>query len=854
MIPLQLRLHNFMCYRTPDPLDFTGIHLACLAGDNGHGKSALLDAMTWTLWGKARDGKRSADELIHLGETDMEVEFEFDLDSQRYRVIRKRTSRGRGRTLLELQAFDGDRFQPLTEPTIRSTQARIDRLLRMDYETFINSAFLLQGRADEFTVKTPSERKRILGEILNLSLYDEFEERAKERAKAREDEADQLGAQIAEMDRELARRDEYEAEATQTEQDVARTSRAREAAEQELRALQERYRDLLAKGRQAEELAARVVQGERELAALAQRTQGSEARIESYKATLARASAIEEGYSSLQAARERRDELDQKLTLLVELERTEHDLEVAIAQAERELQVQRQIAQQRIAELEANAERAPALRAKREGVEDQLAALTVVEEGRQKAQVRVQQLVAETAALRTRNEQVRSEMAPLQEKISLLQTAEMATCPLCGQELSEDHRDELIAQFNAEGKAKGDQYRANAAQMRDLEQEEARLIQEVAKLERELQKQPHLQRREATLAQQLAETQIADQERMAQQEALAVVEQRLAARECAPQQRVALAQLRAEKEALGYDMAAHGRARAEVTRLGDFEQRYQQLTIAGERLEEELASLQQLMESHLRWQTVVTSDRERQQVLATEVAALLEVESQFQTLEPRVDRLAIEERTSRDRLAAARQKLAYCEQLAQRRKERLRREQAAREGQSIYQELRTAFGKQGIQAMIIESAIPEIEDEANALLARMTDGRMHVRFDTQREKKSERGEFIETLDISISDEVGTRNYSMYSGGEAFRINFAIRIALSKLLARRAGARLQTLVIDEGFGTQDAEGRARLVEAISAIKDDFARVLVITHIEELKDAFPVRIDVQKTSQGSQVTIR
>jgi exonuclease SbcC len=853
MIPLQLRLHNFMCYRTPEPLDFTGIHLACLAGDNGHGKSALLDAMTWTLWGKARDGKRSADELIHLGETDMEVELEFALDSQRYRVIRKRTSRGRGRTLLELQVFGGDRFQPLTEPTIRGTQARIDRLLRMGYETFINSAFLVQGRADEFTVKTASERKRILGEILNLSLYDEYEQRARDQARDREGEADRLGAQITEMDRELARRGEYEAESSQAEQVVAQTGKVRQTAEQELQSIQERHRDLLAKGRQAEELAARLALGERELAALSEQAQGSEARVEGYETTLAQTSAIQEGYSSLQAARDRRDELDQKLTCLVKLRERRSKLEVTIAQAKKELQVQQQIAQQRIAELEAKAEQEPVLRTEREGVQSQLATLTEVEERRQEAQDTVQQLAPELAALRARNEQLRAEMEPLREKMSLLQTAETATCPLCNQQLSEDHRVELLAQFSAEGTAKGDQHRANVAQARDLEGIEIELTQEMTRLARELQQQPRLQRREATLTQQMAEALVADQERIAQREALAVIQQRLAAQDHAPEERIALAQLGAEVESLGYDGAAHERARVEVVRLGEFEQRHQQLTIARERLEEELASLQRLRESQFRWQTVVTSDRERQEALVTEVTALPEVESHLQGLELQVDRLAIEDRMARDRLAAARQKLAYCDQLAQRRREWLQREQAAREVQSIYQELRTAFGKQGIQAMIIESAIPEIEDEANALLGRMTNGRMYMRFETQREKKSEKGEVIETLDIYISDEVGTRNYSLYSGGEAFRINFAIRIALSRLLARRAGARLQTLVIDEGFGTQDAEGRARLVEAIGAIKADFARVLVITHIEEMKDAFPVRIDVQKTSQGSQVTI-
>ncbi len=112
----------------------------------------------------------------------------------------------------------------------------------------------------------------------------------------------------------------------------------------------------------------------------------------------------------------------------------------------------------------------------------------------------------------------------------------------------------------------------------------------------------------------------------------------------------------------------------------------------------------------------------------------------------------------------------------------------------------------------------------------------------------------ETLDIQIADELGARDYEMYSGGEAFRINFAIRVALSQMLARRAGAHLRTLFIDEGFGTQDAAGRDRLVEAITAIQDDFDLILTITHIDELRDHFPVHIVVEKTPNGSRVNVR
>jgi exonuclease SbcC len=133
----------------------------------------------------------------------------------------------------------------------------------------------------------------------------------------------------------------------------------------------------------------------------------------------------------------------------------------------------------------------------------------------------------------------------------------------------------------------------------------------------------------------------------------------------------------------------------------------------------------------------------------------------------------------------------------------------------------------------------------------MTDNRMHIKIETQRPTK--KGDVAETLDINVSDELGTRNYEMFSGGEAFRINFAIRIALSRLLARRAGAPLPTLIIDEGFGTQDNTGVEKLKEAINSIQEDFEMILVVTHIEELKDAFPTRIDVIKTAEGSTISV-
>lgn len=85
------------------------------------------------------------------------------------------------------------------------------------------------------------------------------------------------------------------------------------------------------------------------------------------------------------------------------------------------------------------------------------------------------------------------------------------------------------------------------------------------------------------------------------------------------------------------------------------------------------------------------------------------------------------------------------------------------------------------------------------------------------------------------------------------MNFAIRLALARLLAQRSGMALQLLIIDEGFGTQDEAGCDRLIGAINTIASDFACILTVTHIPHLKEAFQTRIEVCKTEQGSQLKL-
>jgi exonuclease SbcC len=258
-----------------------------------------------------------------------------------------------------------------------------------------------------------------------------------------------------------------------------------------------------------------------------------------------------------------------------------------------------------------------------------------------------------------------------------------------------------------------------------------------------------------------------------------------------------------------------------------------------------------LAEKVARWTKELDGDRRQRGQLEEQVASCERRLREAALTREDVDRLRLEKRLADERVGGARQQLSALEAFERQRDEGLKERERLAQDLGLYEDLKEAFSKRGVPAMIIETAVPEIERSANELLTRMTDGRMHVRIETQREIKT--GELREALDIIISDERGSRPYELYSGGEAFRINFAIRIALSRLLARRAGAQLRSLFIDEGFGTQDARGREHLVAAINSIQDDFDRILVITHIDELKDAFPARIEVTKTPEGSRFSI-
>lgn len=1004
MIPIRLALRNFLSYgEAAEPLDFEQFHVACLSGRNGQGKSALLEAMTWAVWGEGRkssDKRKPDEELLRIGAREMEVEFEFVLESTRYRVRRGYQRSASGKTSkpeLHFHVQDGEAWRALGQPSVAATQEAIIEALGLDFDTFANSAFLMQGRSDEFTRRKPAERKQVLARLLGLDRYRRLERAAGDRLRALRSEID-----LASAERDRLR--ESQAELPRLREERAEVAAALDAASARLDAARGEVERLAASVQAVEVLERRTAEQRDRLDALrvrrdalATRRAELDRRIEIASELLDRAEAIGEAYERFRALQDERSELDDRLGQRNGLEQRRTQLHAEVAQLradlrqrlataegdhraaeERRKDLRRRLERlpelrRELAEADAAAKTADALDATRRArieLEKRIAAheadlkaaratLSTELAGCREQQADDDRMIAETAAARTRVATLDGQLAELPEvaqrleevkargtelrhtvatleadeqrlteereavvaRIDLLAALETDACPTCGTELTDAHRAEVRATYEAERdalarriaeavreqqrrraelealrndykaafqhheklvelQAERDRLRGQLDAVADLEARRERNAARAAALTEQLRADafaPDIRDRLAADRSKLDATPLDERAlEAAQQQAAAVpslrrrlieMEQDAGSLESldlqVEQQAARLVRMRAETEgdtalgdrperlrevdaqiaALGYDPARHEAVRRELVPLADAPKDAERLLHARENAatwREERVGLaeedQQLSAEAADIEVHLAETRDRLAELPslrrsheTAVGQRSEAETELHAVQERRGRLAEQiERAERDRTALATVR-AELKQL--------------KEQQSVYRHLKRAFSKDGIPALLIEQAIPEVEARANAMLGRLTGGRTRVQLETQAEKRD--GGTKETLDIKLSDEHGVaRSYETFSGGEAFRVNFALRVALAQLLAERSGVRIRTLVIDEGFGTQDREGIEAMVEAIQSVREDFAKILVITHLDALKDAFPVRIEVEK----------
>ncbi|MBI3162542.1 MAG: SMC family ATPase [Chloroflexi bacterium] len=869
MIPIHLRIAGFLSYLDPVELDFNAFDLACISGHNGAGKSSLLDAITWALFGESRG--KSAD-VINLGADAAEVALTFRHEDNTFRVQRT-LSRGKS-TVLEFQvlddgrrttddaimvngqsSIDGQQWRPLTEKTTRETQARIEHTLRLDYDTFINASFFLQGKADEFTQKKPGDRKAVLSTILGLEIWETYKERTAERRKGIESEVDEIDGRMAEIDSEFGEEDSRKSRLAELEAALKQLSASRAAQESALENLRKNAALLDEQRKLAATLSSTVERARISLANLETRLAEKETERAAYADLVSRAKEIESAYKAWQKTRKELETLDANAMEFREYDEQRQPLLREIEVEKARLEQERIALSEQFAVISEQLSVRSELDGQIESAKESLVKAEAEIEERNKLENQRNESRERLAALKAENETLRREMDETKKRIDSLEEASGAVCPLCGQELSEAHRKSTLKDLKKIGKDKGDQFRANKTEIDEIEKQIANYelrITQLAGAEKDRLKYSNaisqLSERSESLKSAEKEWNKSGKKRLAE------VTKELEKETFASDARKQLTKLGKELAKLGYDIATHDSKRKLELELRSADEEFNSLKSAREvnkQIENEIVNLSSEIKN--RKSEIKTLDSEYQ----TAKAKLESAEAQspdLDQMERELFTLREDENRTRDQVGAARQKVDVLFTLRARKADYVNQREELNQRIVQHKTLERAFGKDGVPALLIEQALPQIEQKANDLLDRLSDGQMSIRFVTQTEyKDKKRDDLKETLDIQISDSAGVRDYEMYSGGEAFRVNFAIRLALSEILAQRKGARLQTLVIDEGFGSQDTQGRQRLIEAINLVKKDFAKILVITHLDELKDAFPNRIEVEKTERGSTVKI-
>ena len=754
MIPVRLKMRNFMCYRDNVPaLDFTGIHLACLSGDNGNGKSAIIDAITWALWGKSRAD--SDDELIYTTQSEMEVEFEFKVSEQLYRIIRKRSRpkkrTGAGQSSLEFQISSGDGFRPITGNTISLTQQNIIDVLHMDYDTFINSAYLRQGHADEFTRQQPAKRKEVLGSILGLDIYDHLEEQAKDKVKQFEADNAQIETMLQEIAAELTQMPAFESELEQTTKALAAIDAAAQKKEAALNKLRQQKESLEAKKTQLDELETRLNTSQRNLQRWAEQITQHQSKIKQYEEVITRQADIETGYTQYSDLKKVVDDLDQKSMLSRKLEEQKNLLDRKIEQAKNELLKSHAVIESNIREREKKIQTLPELKTQLNQAQTQLKQLDEKETTINQQEQSAREVQSQISLLNAENTRLEKEIAETQEKLDMI-AAHSAThketkCPLCEQDLTHEAMELITAKYTKEKQTKTSQLNQNRAGLTGKKTEYETLVQAKAKLDVAInQEKNKVQNHLGALNREISSTEEEGKKLAELKNDLAAIEEQLAKRDFAAVELIALDAIEKDLSSLKYDAAKHEQSRQQLKQLENFQQEKTMLDEAEKLISQEKDSVKRANEEAQTLRENLKSDSQKKEMLTIELAQLPQLREELVMAEAEYKDISTQRSQAQEEVGKVRGKLQRLTDLEAKKKEKETQLSKASKEVSIYRELSKAFGKTGIQALIIETALPEIAEEANRLLSRLTDGKMTVAFETQKETK--KGTIQETSWIS----------------------------------------------------------------------------------------------------------
>jgi len=847
-----------MCYGEDVPsLNLEPVHIACISGDNGYGKTALLDAITWAIWGKAR--AKTQDELVNVARNTMFVELDFFAGESRYRVTRTYT-KGRGassgKSELNLSIIIGNTVTSLMANTIRETEEKIVNLLNMDYETFINTSYLKQGDSNRFTSSRPTDRKKILADLLDLSYYERLESASKQHSRQLQNDVE-VQQSVIEHKSSTVQEKELILERLETYKKESQNLLSEEQSlSKELEDLNQKRQTLLVEISNKKTMVDQIDTSEKEIGMMLVQEMRWKKELGELKILLSRSEEIQSTYKEYQ---DLRSEYGRSSTLISDFHKINAEkivIEKTIAIETLKLESQISNKSNRIkTDLQPLVDGIPKLLREINLANTTLQNLEIEFSETEHLLNKANAMSEKVTILQISNKTLLTQMSDSRNRFDMINHAE-ATCPLCLQSLSTGNKQHIREGLQSEGKTSKVEYESNLEKIQALTDRKNEIINQ-----NELQQTILVRKKTETgkiqydLMNQLGKSEDSSIELSSLKLNLVQMEEELNSERFCSEELTRLKILDSKLKKLEDTEKNHSHLESKLESLSPYLELHAQLQGSRDRL----LSVTQSVED-------TKSIREARQ-LQTETWKLELV---------RIEKILTEEWGFDQKINLIQSKIKKVKgqslnAVTMREQARYQIEQIVKaeediksmeleifktnENVQLYEELASAFGRNGIQALMIERAVPMLENTAKELLARLSDNKMTIKLELK-EGRIDRATGLpsEELNITISDEQGTRSYETFSGGETFRIDFAIRIAMSKLLASRSGSPLPILFIDEGFGSQDTIGQGRLIEVIQSISEDFEKIIVITHVDSMKENFDQQIEISKTEYGSVFTLQ
>ena len=810
MKPLRLTVEGFTSFRDRVELDFAGLDLFAITGPTGAGKSSLIDAIVFALYGQVPRVGDDYKQLISHGCDRLSVLFEFAVGDERYRIARAARRDRPSQQRLERLTASG--AEPITDKA-KEIRVEVERALGLDYDGFTRAVVLPQGRFDAFLKGEPKERRKILVALLGLGIYERMQQLANQEgaeAKTEADyvrkqvEADYGGATPEALEQSQAQRGASEAAAAQAEAALVRLAEAAgrahgaRAARRECAACE---RDAATESTALTAAQATLAGGDRRAAELA-------ADLDAVAQQLGALGFDDSRHGALTAAKPRADQL---ASLAPRLDRLATELGVKQAALER--------AQ---AALAASTAALPALE-------------------REASQALEREAVARTA----RDAAHRQHLAVALRRG--LQPGE--PCPVCARAVTAvPAADE--PRLEAADTAAGAAERARQAAADRLQGHRLALAQGQAAFE-------GLGRERAQVEAQQRDTRALAEETLAGLRQAGFLETETG------DPAALAARIQSELQRL----EAARRARAELERRRQsVEQQQAQLAAAvataAARRDGARARLDEIAAKHA--DAAARLEAERRQLLALALAGSWPGVDPLPAGRDEVDVVeslrAAAQRVSAEaaaRRATATQSVERLEAAIARVGELRVRVATLEAGAALHKCLADYLKANELVAWIQEEALRRLALEGSRHLARLSQGRYELRLGAGDADPAARAE----QDFCVVDRWNgdsVRSVRTLSGGETFLASLSLALALAESLAQlssegRARDALESLFLDEGFGSLDGETLDVVVSALDALHGGQRLVGIVTHVRELAERLPARLEVRRQGKTSTAVV-